>query len=66
MNLTINKTINIDKMKKLFLIIFLLTSLSSCLSSLNKERVKSIESIAASSRINSSEQNSKSTFDELE
>ncbi len=46
--------------------ILILLLLSSCLSSLNEERIKTIEASAASNRINSVDQNSRSAFDEIE
>lgn len=52
-------------MKKFFLILLILLQ-CSCLSSLNKERLKSVESAAASARINNSDNNNKAIFDEMD
>jgi hypothetical protein len=53
-------------MTKKFLIIFILISLSSCLSTPNQELAKTAKANAASSRINSSNQNSQDLLKELE
>ncbi len=50
-------------MKKIIYFLILI-NISSCLSSLDKENIKSINSISASQRINSVDQNSQVIFNE--